>query len=166
VEMLFGSFRLTQSSIFLLQKYEFCLAIGEPKVAWVNVPFLPGIEQDITAFQGGTVEDGKKKWNRSSLYFKLPKGKRVIADGGLLGEPSKILVKSPDHPKEMRDYIGRVLARQESFHTRLKNFNILGQRFRHGASTQHKMDLHKMAVESVAVIIQYDYENGHPPFDV
>lgn len=28
------------------------------------------------------------------------------------------------------------------------------------------MKLHKMAVEAVVVMIQYDYENGHPPFDV
>jgi hypothetical protein len=28
------------------------------------------------------------------------------------------------------------------------------------------MKLHKMAVEAIAVIRQYDYENGHPPFEV
>jgi hypothetical protein len=26
--------------------------------------------------------------------------------------------------------------------------------------------LHKMAVEAIAVIRQFDYENGHPPFEV
>ena len=90
----------------------------------------------------------------------------MVADGGYAGEPSKIVTKSRQHPKEMREWIGQVLARQETLHTRLKNFNILGQRFRHGKSTSHKMELHKMAVEAVCVIIQYDYENGHPPFDV
>lgn len=47
-----------------------------------------------------------------------------------------------------------------------RSFNILGQRFHHGKSTSQRMRLHKMAVEAVAGIIQFDYENGHPPFDI
>jgi len=148
-----------------IQKYEFGLAIEEPKVVWVNGPFMPGIEQDITVFRGGTVEEGKRKWKKSALYFRVPKGKKFIADKAYRGEPSKIAINSKEYPKEMRQWIAEVLARQETFHSRLKSFNILGHRFRHGVSTQNKMDLHKMAVEAVAVIIQYDYECGHPPFD-
>ena len=44
--------------------------------------------------------------------------------------------------------------------------NILGGRFRHGISVEHRMELHRMAVDVIVGVIQYDYENGHPPFDV
>ena len=30
----------------------------------------------------------------------------IVADGGLNGEPSKITTSSPEHPKEMRLWIG------------------------------------------------------------
>ena len=91
---------------------------------------------------------------------------------------------SSEFPDEMKFWIGRCLARQETLHARLKFFNILGNRFRHGTSVKERMSLHQMAVEagkrscSVAIIcyeliqsfevcclVQYDYENGHPPFD-
>ena len=90
----------------------------------------------------------------------------MIADGGYVGEPTKVTTKSCEHPREMRKWIGEVLALQETLHTWLKNFNILSNRFRHGVSTKNKMDLHNMAAETVCVVIQYDYENRHPPFDV
>lgn len=83
----------------------------------------------------------------------------------MLESQPKIATNSREYPKEMREWIGKLLARQETLHTRLKSFNILGHRFRHGVSTQNKMNLHKMAVEAVAVIVQFDYEHGHPPFD-
>ena len=69
-------------------------------------------------------------------------------------------------PPNSREFLARAKNRQETFHWRRKAFNILGHRFRHGKSTNHRMKLHKMAVEAVVVMIQYDYENGHPPFDV
>lgn len=71
-----------------------------------------------------------------------------------------------EHSCEFKEFLARAKNRQETFHWRLKAFNVLGQRFRHGKNTEHKMSLHKMAVEAVAVIVQYDYENGHQPFDV
>ena len=132
---------------------------------WVEGPRYPS-DADITIFRGGKIEQRKSEWDKSALYFQIPPGKRIIADGGLVGEPAKITVRSREHPKEMRAWIGQVLARQESHHTNLKNFNILGHRFRHGKSTEHKRSLHKMAVEAVSVILQYHYENGNPPFDV
>ena len=140
------------------------LALEEPRIVHASGPFVPSTA-DITAFRGGTVKD-KKNWDKDSLYFQLPEGKMIVADGGLNGEPSKITTSSPEHPKEMRLWIGNALARQETMHTRLKNFNILGHRFRHGKSTREKMKLHQMAVDAVCVIIQYDYENGHPPFEL
>ena len=54
---------------------------------------------------------------------------------------------------------------KETFHWRLKGtFNILGHRFRHNQKTAEKtMALHQKVVHACVVLIQYDYENGHPP---
>ncbi len=70
------------------------------------------------------------------------------------------------HSSKFKEFLARAKNRQETFHWRLKSFNILGHRFRHGVSTKKRMELHKLAVWAVAGVIQYDYENGHPPFDV
>ena len=32
--------------------------------------------------------------------------------------------------------------------------------------TKDRMEMHKTVVKAIAVIRQYDYENGHPPFEV
>ena len=103
---------------------------------------------------------------QKSLYFQLPKGKWVIADGGLAGEPTKITIASTLHPAKLQEYVKLAKARQEILHTGLKRFNILGHRFCHGTNTQEKLKLHKMAVEAICTITQYDFENGHPPFDM
>jgi len=71
-----------------------------------------------------------------------------------------------EHSSEHKEYLARAKNRKETFHWRLKSFNILGHRFRHGTSTEERMELHKMVVELVSGIVQYDYENGHPPFNV
>ena len=90
----------------------------------------------------------------------------AVGDSGYAGEPGKIVTTKSEHSAQFRGFLARVKNRQETFHGRLKAFNILGGRFRHGRSTSQRKEIHKMAVEAVATIIQYDYENGHPPLDV
>ena len=46
----------------------------------------------------------KKYWSKKSFYFRLPEGKRVIADDGLAGKLTKITVASKLPPKELQDY--------------------------------------------------------------
>ena len=96
----------------------------------------------------------------------MPEGKRVIADGGLAGEATKITIATKSQPKELKDYIKLAKARQETLHTGFKSYNILSHRFRHGKNTKEKLKLHEMAVEAISTITQYDFENGHPPFDM
>lgn len=146
-------------------KYEFCLAIHEPRVVRVHGPFKASVH-DITVFRGGDSNTPIEDRDKNALYFQLREGEKCIADSGYVGEPDKVIVTKAEHSKKFREFMARAKNRQETFHWRLKSFNILGQRFRHGKNTQHKLDLHKMAVEAVAGIVQYDYENGHPPFDV
>ena len=66
----------------------------------------------------------------------------------------------PSDSKEVRDFKRRALARQETLFKRFKEFGILRQRFRHG------FELHKIVLDAVAVIVQFDMENGRPLFEV
>ena len=146
-------------------KYEFCLAIYEDRVVWINGPFAPSIH-DITVFRGGDANQNQDEWDRRALYFQLEDGEKCIADCGYNGEPSKCVLVRDEHPEDLKELASRAKNRQETFHGRLKAFNILGGRFRHGKNTEHRMSLHKTVVEAIAGIVQYDYENGHPPFRV
>ena len=147
-------------------KYEFCLATREPQICWINGPHAPS-KHDITVFRGGEADKDEEDWDPNApLYFQLEDDEKLIGGSGYVGEPSKVVVTKAEHSSEFKEFLARAKNRQETFHWRLKSFNILGHRFRHGKSTEERMKLHKMAVELVAGIVQYDYENGHPPFDI
>jgi hypothetical protein len=62
--------------------------------------------------------------------------------------------------------LSSVCSRQETFFKGLKDWRILKNRFTYGRGTKDRMEMHKMVVKAIAVIRQYDYENGHPPFEV
>jgi hypothetical protein len=147
------------------QKYEACLDIYEGRLVWLRGPFEAGMH-DMTIFRGGKEEDRKENWDHNALYFKVRQGDRIVGDSGYEGEPRKIVVMRDEHSKELKKFLARVCSRQETFFKGLKDWKILKFRFTYGSSTQDRMKLHKMAVEAIAVIRQYDYENGHPPFEV
>ena len=130
----------------------------------MNGPALPSTH-DITVFRGGD-EKNEEDRDQDALYFQLQEGEKLVADSGYNGEPSKIVVTKDEQSDEFKNFLARAKNRQETFHWRLKSFNILGYRFRHGVSPRERMRLHKMVVEAVTGIVQYDYENGHPPFEV
>jgi hypothetical protein len=126
----------------------------------------PASTSDITEFRGGKRGE-EEKWDKKALYFKIPSGKKGVGDSGYAGEPSKIVITRKEHSKAFKKFLARAKARQETMHTILKSYNILGQRFRHGkGGTQDKIDLHRSVVEAICVITQYHYENGHPPFSM
>ena len=68
----------------------------------------------------------------STLYFKFNNGEKCVADSGYAGEPEKVVMTKDEHSSEFKEFLARVKNRQETFHMRLKSFNILGHRFRHG----------------------------------
>lgn len=93
------------------------------------------------------------------LSAKIPEGKRAIADSGFRGS-DKVSTTKPGHSRETKVFMSRVRSRMETLFTRLKNFGILRQRFR------HDLELHQDILNCVAVLVAYDMENGHPLFDV
>jgi len=83
--------------------------------------------------------------DQSALYFRmeeLGRGKKCVSDSALAGEPEKVISNTSDHDQDFRDWIS------------------------HGMGTKDKMDKHKACTEAVAIIVQYDFDNGHPPFEV
>ena len=147
-------------------KYEFACALRRPEIVWVNGPKPCGLAADSTMFRGGKKDDDEGDLDTTALYHMLPKGKKAIGDSGYEGMPEKVTITRDGQSKDLKQFLGRAKNRQESLHTRLKSFNCLYHRFRHGKSTQNKMELHKMCVEAVCVIVQYDMENGSPIFDL
>lgn len=145
-------------------KYEFAVALRRPKLVWIRGPIPAGQMHDSTMFRGGRKND--KTLDKSALYSQLPPGKKAIADSGYAGMPEKVTITKGGQSKDLKGFLGRAKNRQESIHTRFKSFNVLSGCFRHGQSTKSKLDLHKMCVEAVCVIVQYDMENGNPIFDM
>ena len=103
-------------------------------------------------FCGGEAND-KANWDKNALYFQLKGTNKCIADSGYNGKPSKIVTSKDEHSSKFREYTARAKNYQETFHWKLKSFNILGHRFRHGVDTEDRMKLHKMAVELVDGIV-------------
>jgi len=146
-------------------KYEFSLAIYEARVTSARGPEYPSTH-DITVFRGGEPDESINNRDQSALYFQIEDGDKFVGDAGYAGEPEKIVMTQDEHPPDFKEFLARCKNRQDTFHWRLKAFNILGCRFRHGTSVEHRMELHRMAVDIIVGVIQYDYDNGHPPFDV
>ena len=124
-------------------------------------PIPAGAKGDRTMFCGGKLEDSRDSWDRSSLYNRLPEGKKAIADSAYKCIPEKATITLNKHSSATKKFINRAKARQESYHWRLKTYQVLGSRFRHGRSSEDKLKMHKMCTEAVCVIVQYDMKY-HP----
>jgi DDE superfamily endonuclease len=126
--------------------YELGLSVYENKLIWMKGP-VPASTHDATIF-------------KSELEGLIPRGKKVIADSVYSGcqicETPRVVGNKP----EVRELMRRARARHESFNARLKTFNCLSTCFR------HKVAKHQSVFEAVAVICQYQLENGSPLFDV
>lgn len=126
--------------------YEVALSVYENKCVSINGPY-PASTNDTTIFKGG-------------IRKKIPEGRRAIVDNGYKGKHESMSKPNPLDSKAVRQFKRRVRLRQECFNTRLKNFKCLKEEFRHGE------EKHKICFEAVAVICQYQLENGSPLFDV
>jgi hypothetical protein len=147
-------------------KYEFAIAIWTSRCVWINGPYPAGKYHDKALFCGAeSMDDPQDTWNREALLWKLWEQQKAIADSAYEGLHEKVTTKRPGHTVEAFRFIDRAQNRQESYHSRLENYNILYHRFRHGKNSSEKMKLHKMAVEAVAVIVEYDMKY-HPLFQV
>jgi hypothetical protein len=122
--------------------YEVALDLVQSKIVWINGPFPAG-QSDLHVFRKA---DGLKS--------KIPNGKKVIADNGYQGERPIISAPNDHDNADVKAFKRRARARQESINSKLKQFRILEERFRHCHGK------HTFCFHAVAVIIQYEMDNG------
>ena len=148
-------------------KYEFAMAISRPAIVWKRGPF-PASVSDINIYRGGKAEEKEDDWDHDALYFKmkeLGEGKVGVGDSAYTSF-KQIITTQPGQTKALHEFLKRVKQREETLHTRFKSYNILEHRFRHGKTTELKMELHGICVSAITVITQYDFDNGRPPFQI
>ena len=129
-------------------------------IRWVNGP-QPASTHDLTFLRGG--KKGKEnEWKKSSLYFKLPEGLRLVGDSAYEGQPDKVSTTNAAHDPATKEFFLRMKLMQET----VKDFKVLQGPFHHGQGTKDKLEKIKLCFEACLVLVQYDIENGHPLFQV
>lgn len=133
--------------------YEVALSIFEQKCVWVAGPYPAG-KNDISIF--------RHRLKQKMLDTRAKGGTPCfgIGDRGYRGEAELLTVPSSLDIEEVRDFKGRALSRQETFNSRLKSFDCLDERFRHGIKK------HKHCFYAVVVIVQLQLDNGFHLFKV
>jgi hypothetical protein len=127
--------------------YEIAIHIYKPQVVHFYGP-VTASTPDITVF-------------RKELLDKIPDGYFAIADKGYLGECEKVMTPNSHDTPETRKFKGRARARQEAFNKMTKRFKCLDER------CIHKEPQHKLLIEAVVVVCQYQIETGDETlFDV
>jgi DDE superfamily endonuclease len=128
--------------------YEIGVDTEESKVRWISDPSKAGYS-DLHIFQK---DEGLKN--------KIPAGKRLIADNGYHGEDAIISAPNRLDNVETKEFKSRARARHETLNGRIKSHKITDSRFRSAP------DKHKIIFEAVAVVVQYDMDNGMKLFDI
>jgi hypothetical protein len=95
------------------------------RIFWTKGPF-PAALHDITIFHDGTKKNGKATWKKSSLYHKMPAGKRLVGDSGYIGEPDKISNTLAGHSAETKELFACFKSRQETLFRGYKALGIMG----------------------------------------
>lgn len=125
-------------------RYEVGVCCRTGYIVWVNGPFAAGGWPDLEIF-------------KEDMINYLDAGERVIADNGYpTGGLYTIIPKTVDvHDKRIHSL---VRARHEIVNRRLKQFQVLGERFRGG------LDNHGIIFWAVAVITQLALKHESIPF--
>ena len=124
-------------------RYELGVCIQTGDIVWIAGPFPPGQWPDSVIFD-------------FAMKKELAEGERVEADAGYMGPD--LPVRHPNDfggNEQWKRMKGRARARHEQVNAILKQFNILGQTFRH---SKHK---HYRVVLAVAAIVQSEIEEGN-----
>lgn len=104
--------------------YEVCVDTIKDRIVWSNGVF-PAATYDITIFPGSTKKNGKATWKQSSLFHKLPDGKRLVGDSGYIGEPDRILTTLAGYSAETKALFVCFKSRQETIFHGFKALNIM-----------------------------------------
>jgi hypothetical protein len=130
-------------------KYVLAISVFESKLVLIDGPHRGG-KHDMKIF-------------RKKLKKLIPHGKIVIPDRGFSSsEVDKWMMWTPNNhdSKALSKFKSRARCRHETFNGRITHFGIIAGTFRHDDKK------HKLAVEAVCVMVQYQMDNGYPLFAV
>jgi len=134
-------------------KYIIALSVYEPKCVFIEGPFRGG-KPDLDMFR------------ECGLMQKMIDNEKVcIADRGFRSKIPKeqkcfALPDFMDAGKELYNTKSRARLRQETWNGRLKHFGALSQTFTNGFVK------HGIVLRAVAVLVQYQMDNGSPIYSV
>lgn len=132
-------------------RYEVAVAIYDEKIVWVNGPFIAG-KTDLQILRAGQ-KDGS-----GTLLDRIPAGKMLVADRGYqTSQPTeigKMAFKRNEDPSNLQKYKGRVMCRQETVNSRIKQYKVLSETFRQCD------EVHEICFKAICVIIQYQLDCG------
>ena len=127
-------------------RYEVGVCIQTGLIVWINGPFMCGSWPDINIFRVG-------------LKHRLAAGEMVVADKGYRGDRK---TRTPAHRVSETDTraMKKALSRHETVNKRIKQFNILTQKFR------HPLRKHKDAFYACCLCTQVMFLRGEGPYKV
>lgn len=133
-------------------KYIIVLSVFRSKCLFIEGPFRGG-KHDLTMFK------------ESGLMRKLETSNKIcIADRGFRSKRpcERENFGLPDYmdSKELNNFKSRARLRQETYNRRLKHFECLAGTFKNGFLK------HGIALRAVAVLVQYQMDNGSPLYCV
>jgi hypothetical protein len=132
------------------------VSLLESRCVWINGPEPAGANTDLVLFKkpGGLAE------------FLLQHGKKCIGDGGYAGQPLVCSTPNGHDSPSVRKFKARALKRHEKFNNMLKSFKCLSAKFRHTGTGSWEKERWKSCFGAVAVICQYQLENGKPLYNI
>jgi len=124
--------------------YELGLLTFKPQLAWLRGPIPCGLTND-----GGIFSDEEE-----GLMYALPPDRKCIGDSAYSPFPDHCSTANDLDPAEVARFKQIALARHENFNQRLKVYDCLRMRFRHG------VEFHGSCFRAIAAILHYEIENG------
>ena len=121
-------------------RYEIAVGVGNGWIVWAHGPFACGAFNDLSIFRLG-------------LKQAMNEGELIIADAGYI-DP---VCSHPNQTDGTIDF-SYVRARHEALNKRLKQFAILGSRFR------HDLGLHSTCFFAVLNLVQLGIQRGEVIF--
>ena len=144
---LFYTFKFCHAGL----RYEIALCILTGHIVWIMGPFPCGDWPDVEVF-------------RFALKQMLDPKERVEADDALVGEdPTNAKIPGSsvhDQDERILRTRGVVRRRHETVNKRMKQFECLGNKYRHDVS------FHGVCFRACAVLTQLAFEHGKPMFQV
>lgn len=125
-------------------RYEVGLNVATGQIVWVHGGYPCGAYPDL-------------KIARERFVQQLDENERAFADNGY---PDRKYFLTPNYYPEQEIAIQRVMRRHETVNERLKNFNILSNKFR------HSIFKHFSCFYAVSLVVQMNILQGDNLYDV